>query len=1226
MIRVTRGGKGSAIALDNIQASIDEKKIAKVNEQALIDAELRNRVPITDANNPDVIAAKAADRESSSILEMPTTKLGVIGNPQIVDAEGRVQSQIGASQGLIDEAFSQDQMNVNDVDALNPGYLTKQSRQQVAENLNYDIQDGTINRMSGSLRQLADGTPESELKLDSYFGKANKRAKDNPRDFVKGFIVALDKSNRGPNNLFGAVTNKVLPDTVNKTGFNANQFLMSEANNVNFLLRSTDKLNVSSNPSDPNAPIRGAYPSVFGLAIMTEVMNSFDDQTTENGNPSERRFSNAMDRDQLGKAVSKRAEMMLRPTDLPPGQTFGGEISNLGYKSKLTEQEHDRVGQYLLQEFADSEAFPWFESQIIKSEATGRTKVVFHATRMGDLNLNKIRNGLKDALGLRRHIKPIRTVAFPYVKGTSARTEANYFEKQMTQGLKGVTPVPAMEEAMGLLNNIKHTPDPASLLMGIGIQKSASPTLTKYMKQDAGYQTELAADFLDDFEGRAELEGLKVEQLEIRNSFGVVATTFKEAADIKAEQVVRDHKEEKEELTSDAIVRYGQTVMYDSMAVSGSGRLLYQNDELNPNMHKYIRAIMKAAKPTVFTKTHESNLKDIVPTAVINSAIKKANLRINKEARIKKGMDYTTEEKFMIVMARTLVPKGDKFATKGYGPLLTEFRNRYAELSALSLPLLDYVSRNADLVKPENRQALQDNKDSVEGLPVNAALEQYLIQQGKDEFYFGLNNLVQLARYNGTAKGQEIQTRATAEADGVSNGATIQGFQMGVYDIMARGGIQFKDDKEVEGDLRDFVFDYMKDLPQVQKDNSDWAKWQDVFKQIESEGKRKDLLKLPIMTSIFGLEPRFQTGAAKKFIKANPEFFDAFDNTTEDQKIESLTTFLKEALTHTLGGALEHAKMGKRIGRMFAFANTIPQIRGPELIPGVDNSRFIGKMGGKKSVAMDAEEYMTTSGRSIVITTNKTVDDATAKSDPKKISPGVYTETKAGSKLMNSFPVNTTHMIDSAVMTRAINRFLGNNPGAFMMQMYDGIISDVDNFVEISEIINEEFGKVNLSYDLLKEEKRALENMIKEITLKMEADPEAIIDLSVVGEYALFGKYLDEEAYRKAVVNVDIAGPDVDEQGTEYIRATKQQQVEYKRLKDEKKAIFLATQRTAGNARLYAEEFRNGKRKLKAKDFLKYFNQTMEDLNIIKDQNKLIYKVNERKKGLKPILRTDNYI
>lgn len=1233
MITKIDKNKPGSLNINELKKSDENKRVQAETDQELIKANLDKTMPVVRAG-----ATPVTEKDRTGAPRLPT-----------IDAQGKVvlydpaQADVAVSQRTIQELdeYGQEVIPVpspftstpatattpatetgEEVDYLNLGPTGPQSLQETAALANMDVKEGRQPIRIGQLDDIGDRFNE--------IAPQSNTAKDSPQEFVKGMLSGLEKSNRGETNLFGKMTVQITPEGQNLATYAPEDFLKEQADTVNFALRSSNKLNVASDPRDVNSPIRGMFPAAFLLGIVSEVLASYDDQTSEDSKPSARRFNNAIDRNELGRKVSRAAERFMYPSD-EEGVKFG-ERQSLGYKSRLGEREHDALGQYFLQAFADSDLFPWFETQTIESTTTGLKKVIFQTTRLGDVSLNRVRKGLKQALGLDKHRKPVRTVKTPFKEGSSSISDSNNYLKILTNAMSDSNAGRMVLKTISLLNDVAHTPDPKSVLLLIGALNNArsnnakvSPILKKFVKQDENYYNKKRREFLDDFLAREKTEQLTVEQLSVydRELGSIVTETnggFPRAAEIRAKAVVKNFIDEREEINEDGIRRMYQTIFYDNMAHGASGRYQPQNDELNPTNDKWARAMMKGANPFIFKKTN--------PKLAIQSAIKKANRRIRTDQRKAAGIEYTQEEKFLIVMARTLIPKADKLIIKdkGFGTLLEEFAKQYDSLAVLGKPIIDYAKQHQAQLAPANLENLMRNHKGLPQINFSPDFDNFLDAHGKNEWYFAYNNISDLSDYHYNKKsGDQYASRATAEADGLSNGATIQGFQMGIRDILIRGGVAFKDQEEIEGDIRDWVFEHMALLPQVNTDNSDWETWQLIFANLKEKGMGKDLLKKPIMTSVFGLEPRFQNGAAREFINDNPKFFRDLDMTL-DEKVISLTVFLKESLETVLGGALEHATVGKRVARIFNFAAISPRIRGPLLDPKDKTSYYTGIFGGKKSEPTSREIYTMPNDREIIITTNKTVDDPLGRSKTKKIMPGVYTKPDDGSAARNSFPVNTTHMIDSAIMTRLLNSFLGKYPNAFIVQMYDAIISDSEHYIELVEEANFQFKEVNTGYELLEAEADAfheLRQSVRAMVDKAEQQGELInLSLTDGGAYFNFGKFLADDKYRASVVFRDVPGPDPEKK---QFFTTKEQEDNYKFLSRERDAALAATEITAKRARLQPE-FANGKMKLKPAIFSELFFQTIKDLKVQEAHNKLRDRVKKERQKLERDMRNaDNF-
>ena len=102
----------------------------------------------------------------------------------------------------------------------------------------------------------------------------------------------------------------------------------------------------------------------------------------------------------------------------------------------------------------------------------------------------------------------------------------------------------------------------------------------------------------------------------------------------------------------------------------------------------------------------------------------------------------------------------------------------------------------------------------------------------KDAFYFALDGLHELSRYASLKDGDQFRTRVKAEVDGNSNGATIQAYQMGVENILKKGGVLYQEVNSEASDIRDDVFSHMMQAqPELVKDPDMWANVLDGIKK-----------------------------------------------------------------------------------------------------------------------------------------------------------------------------------------------------------------------------------------------------------------------------------------------------------------------------------------------------------------------------------------------------------
>lgn len=117
-----------------------------------------------------------------------------------------------------------------------------------------------------------------------------------------------------------------------------------------------DKLDMLNNPNDSNSGIRSEFGRAAMLATILELGNRIQLQDKESDKiENDRRFDDALDRINIGKAVARRIERLLYPTvSEDPQELFDGTTKDFGYKSRLTDEEQSILGQTIIQGFADS--------------------------------------------------------------------------------------------------------------------------------------------------------------------------------------------------------------------------------------------------------------------------------------------------------------------------------------------------------------------------------------------------------------------------------------------------------------------------------------------------------------------------------------------------------------------------------------------------------------------------------------------------------------------------------------------------------------------------------------------------------------------------------------------------------------------------------------------------------------------------------------------------------
>ena len=108
------------------------------------------------------------------------------------------------------------------------------------------------------------------------------------------------------------------------------------------IVKSDRKLNMLEDPADPRSEIKPEFGRAAMLAVLIEVGNRLQAQHKEVDDlDNDRRFDQALDRVNIGKAVGQRVVRLLRPSaNEDPKKVMSGESSDFGYDyGNITDEE-----------------------------------------------------------------------------------------------------------------------------------------------------------------------------------------------------------------------------------------------------------------------------------------------------------------------------------------------------------------------------------------------------------------------------------------------------------------------------------------------------------------------------------------------------------------------------------------------------------------------------------------------------------------------------------------------------------------------------------------------------------------------------------------------------------------------------------------------------------------------------------------------------------------------
>jgi len=993
-------------------------------------------------------------------------------------------------------------------------------------------------------------------------------------------------------NLFGEIVDVTGAD-VSRARSDPMGVLRNNSSEFSYALKGYDKLNLLTDPSDPQSKLRPEAGNAALLAVLLEVGNRISKQEGEiDKTDNERKFDDALDRMNIGKAIGRQYERLIYPSNNEdPQAVFTGESTDFGYNYRLSEKEASILGQVLIEGFASSEAFGWIEGKTLEMP-DGREKRTYVTNRYGDGRMKDIRKAVRKSLGLQGHDRPVSTV--PTVDGRLVGEGANTQKQITTQLEKNTLNVrtkdgrPLIKQAINKLSNVAHAVSPHKVLLMLGVMEAgktgSNPLLSKYTKQDSNYREKKYNAILKEYNARANVDPkFTAESLGFNN--------FREAALKEADRISNIHRSMRLDTIQDAANRMGKAFYYGWTAINNSSRLMISNTELNYQADKTARFIVDGAKPVAF----------------------------------KIGSDSTAEQGFFQVLARSIIPGADKMSPARQLALFKADQDKYIQMGK---ELYEYSIANANklgeiqgsVADIDGNKGITNPAIAQLGLPaiqLSEATTALLEKQGKDAFYFTMDALHELARYDAAKKLGEksgnpnpaFLTRVKAEIDGNSNGAVIQAFQMGVENILKKGGVLYEDNltkadaERLEGDIRDDVFNFMFGQEEFAKNPETVREWHEIFKQIKAtDGKVKELMKLPIMTSIYGKDPAFHGDTARKFVEDNPDFFKTMET---EQAITELKGYLKVSLENGLGGALEHAKLAKRVGRAFGFADKTAVIIGP--------NGFGVQSGGYESVFEDRITFKFGKAANLrsepaQIQVNRRNITASAKAKGFKQDTGIRAVTSMGSKLSNQFAVNATQNIDATVAQETVTRV----PSGTIMQVYDAFMGDSESFSKLRKASNDAFYDVNTEFNMLQAEKDSLFRMKaeleKEVARKIASGEN--FDIGTEGEYKMLGEFIFNSG---TIVKRELYNSLPGKTNEEKDRSPK-----LKAAYSASNAIksLLRMEKGPAGANLSYVEGNDPSIMVKPETFIKLFNLSVEALQIENDLNSMIAKVNARRNDI----------
>lgn len=511
--KLNRQGGAQARAFRDTQAAVDAARTPESNQAIAIGDSILD-TPVTTLNDSMVGTPESTIDEVTTVRDQGTP---VATREGAVVTEGPAQLQEGIRATATPEAISEiqnlnriasDEQVAGEIRDGQPveGQLTDLG---VATQLEQTLAEGAVDRavLSSDQNAIDFGQNVNRILADNYRRQMIDADGNAKLDLGALLNVGAEgfKAKGDELDIFGATINVNPENTPEETQedviADAQGFIKKNAGKFLGSIMAKDKLDMLNNPNDSNSGIRSEFGRAAMLATILELGNRIQLQDKESDKiENDRRFDDALDRINIGKAVARRIERLLYPTvSEDPQELFDGTTKDFGYKSRLTDEEQSILGQTIIQGFADSPFVDFFQSRLIKSN-DGKEKMTFVSTREGDIQLPLIRRAIMQELSMQGHERPVSLV--PLLEGR-LKGEAVYSQKEITTQLKKNKKTKQIKDAIQELSKVAHTTSEHKNDLMEGMLKNAEMNMegwfAKVAKQDNKYLRDKTQELYDGY-------------------------------------------------------------------------------------------------------------------------------------------------------------------------------------------------------------------------------------------------------------------------------------------------------------------------------------------------------------------------------------------------------------------------------------------------------------------------------------------------------------------------------------------------------------------------------------------------------------------------------------------------------------------------------------------------------------------------------------------------------
>jgi hypothetical protein len=359
----------------------------------------------------------------------------------------------------------------------------------------------------------------------------------------------------------------------------------------------------------------------------------------------------------------------------------------------------------------------------------------------------------------------------------------------------------------------------------------------------------------------------------------------------------------------------------------------------------------------------------------------------------------------------------------------------------------------------------------------------------KDDWGYKMQSYIDFANYVDAKTKPDsngiFELKAMVQHDGKQNG-----MQLGDYNSLTLTGLQFTDEKNIipQGDLRaKFLTSAISDLGATfATDQPRQEFWSTFLAGIANEKDPnvkssiiKDLSKVPMMETSYGMPPKYHIETAKAFLNteagkrllaaAKAANADIADSLNDIRITADLNSIIGSGLKAVIN--IEQQMLYKKAGQMYAMMGGDVVLKGP-----LGTNIYMGANEHFQTGTIQVPNETDDGFIQIPLTQSRYSGSGAKRYRGKFFNKDTQLFEREGRSVYgklasNQLPVLTVQQIDAAILANTIynvNKDRKRNDPLFMIPVHDALITDATSVDKYHREVNNQFLEVNKKYSILK--------------------------------------------------------------------------------------------------------------------------------------------------------------